>query len=72
MSVSFGPAEQTLIDGTDTQYIGVAPCSTLTSEAKWQIREAVYVNGSLVSLKYANGVAEYNNKWDDRTTLTYK
>ncbi|MEN6421336.1 MAG: hypothetical protein ABFD76_05255 [Smithella sp.] len=55
------------------EYIGRAPAGVATSVAQWQIRQLAYdaVTGSLLTVKFAGGVNDYNSVWDDRATLSY-
>ena len=59
------------IDTTNnpTFYFGDAPMGATTSQAVWRIYR-ITVSG-VVSIKWADGDSEFNNVWDDRTTLTY-
>lgn len=57
-------------------YIGVAKLGSSTSSPVWQIRKVTsYIKpegaGETTSIQYANGSQRYNQKWDDRLTLTY-
>lgn len=61
-----------LIDevGADTTYQCVAEPGCLTSEAKWRIRKILKV-GTVTTVTWADGNAEFDNKADDRLTLSY-
>jgi len=61
-----------LIDEPDTSttYIGRAKLGTLTSEAQWQIQKMA-VAGNVTSIKWAGGDDDFNQIWDNRTSLTY-
>jgi hypothetical protein len=50
-------------------YVGKAPTGSAEASAVWQI---IKVDLSTVILvKYADGDAEFDNVWNDRSTLTY-
>lgn len=74
--VGFGgelkPDYTTIIDANSETYIyiGHADPGTATSEAKWRIKR-IYVNGSLIPIQFAGGVASFTNIWDDRAGLSY-
>lgn len=57
------------VDSTTT-YLGLAKTGVATSDARWQIRK-ITVSGTVTSFTWANGTADYNNVWDNRTGLTY-
>lgn len=61
----------TLIDGTtttDVTYIGKADCGSNEGSAVWQIKE---INGTAVSIKWADGDVNYDNTWSGRGTISY-
>ena len=66
---------QMLFDRTstaNTEYIGTAASGVSTDTEQWQIKEVVYdANDKPVSIKFADGSADYKFAWSDRTTLTY-
>lgn len=51
-------------------YYGGADASSATSAAVWQI-ERKSVSGTVTTWQWADGDTEFNNVWDNRTTLTY-
>jgi hypothetical protein len=60
------------IDDTSTSnvtYIGKARVGTPTSDAYWQIKKID--NSSGVIITWCDGNLEFDNVWDDRTSLTY-
>lgn len=66
---------QILFDRESTdgaEYVGVSASGTLANDSEWQIKKVVYdADEKPVSIKYANGQADYAFKWVDRTTLSY-
>lgn len=53
-------------------YIGWATCGVATSTPAWKIRKFTYnSDGSVATIKYANGDVGFRAKWDDRTSLAY-
>ncbi len=64
--------EKTIIDEVDTStmYIGKALVGTTTSAASWQIKKMT-VSGVVTTFNYADGNDEYDNIWDNRTSLSY-
>lgn len=66
---------QTLFDRTstaNTEYIGMAASGVSTDSEQWQIKAITYdANDKPLSIKYANGKADYKFAWNDRTTLEY-
>lgn len=51
-------------------YVGLAEIGSLEAAAVWQIKK-IEIQGSVTSVKYADGDANFNNAWDDRISLTY-
>lgn len=64
--------EKILIDEIDasTSYFGFANPDTLTSEASWAIMKKT-VSGTVTTYAWADGDTDYNNIWDNRTSLSY-
>ncbi len=59
------------VDG-NIEYMGVAPGSAATSDAKWKIQKVFYdESGNIVGIMPANGQAKFIHVWDDRATYTY-
>lgn len=59
-------------DGSDNLiYVGKARCAMGTSVAEWQIQKLVYTGGNVSHVMWADGDQEYDNIWDNRTSLTY-
>lgn len=54
----------------NTLYIGLAPIATLGSDPGWQIRRFL-TTGSVSDLTWADGDQQFDNVWDNRTSLTY-
>lgn len=64
--------ETTRIDETstlDTVYIGYASIGEIGSNAVWKIKKILTT--LTTEIKWADGNSEYDNVWDDRTSLTY-
>lgn len=65
----------TLMDfasGSSPVYIGKAIPATATSSALWQIKKLSYdANGNLSSIKLADGDTNFDNIWDNRSSLSY-
>lgn len=61
-----------LVDGVSSSevYVGEASSKSSTADPVWSIFKVV-VSGTLVSIKFADGNADYDNVWDDRASLTY-
>ena len=60
-----------VVDSTRA-YFGQSAAGTAESAAKWQIQELTFAPNGSVSTKYVSGSADFNQKWTDRTTLTYQ
>lgn len=60
------------IDKSDptTLYIGKAVPGILSSEAKWQIKRLV-TSSTAVTTTFADGNWNFDNIWDNRTSLSY-
>ena len=52
-------------------YKGFAPLGTRQDEAGWKITRTT-VSSGLTITEYADGNMEYDNVWEDRTSLRYK
>jgi len=50
-------------------YLGVAAIDSLESAPVWQIRKFDLTGG--ISVRWADGNANFDNVWDDRATITY-
>ena len=63
---------KTLIDAfSDTvTYIGKSAPNSSTSSAVWLIKK-ITESGTVTTIAYADGDANFNNVWDNRTSLTY-
>lgn len=68
----FSPAETEKIDqnANGYTYFGKAAPGSLTSAAVWQIQR-MGVSGTVTTYEWADGDREFNNVWDNRTSLTY-
>ena len=53
------------------EYFGWALPNTATSVTSWKIMRITY-SGNDFTLEWADGDRNYDNEWDNRTTLTYK
>lgn len=61
-----------IVDDTttaDTIYIGKAKTGTSSSDSDWQIKKIDTT--SYIVMTWADGDAEFNNVWDNRTSLSY-
>jgi len=61
-----------LLDETEggVTYVGKASPSSPTSAAVWQIKK-LETNGTVFSVLFAGGSDNFNNVWDNRTSLSY-
>lgn len=62
----------TRIDDTTTanvSYVGKAPVGSATSSAVWQIKRIDTSSGAITT--WADGDAQFNNIWDNRSSLSY-
>jgi hypothetical protein len=57
------------VDGVYT-YVGEAQPGTGEGEAKWRIKRIEEI-GDDFNILWADGDANFNNIWTDRTTFTY-
>lgn len=66
------PYYKHIIDTPDanTQYNGYAEPGTLTSAASWLITKQT-ISGNVITIEFANGSREFNQIFDDRTSLSY-
>lgn len=66
------PSLATRIDEADanTTYIGSADPGSATSAAAWLIKK-ISVSGSATAITYADGNSNFDNIWDNRTSLSY-
>jgi len=64
--------EKILIDevDNDTIYLGKAKIGASTSDSVWQIQKIV-TSGTVTQILYADGDDNFDNKWTERTELTY-
>lgn len=72
VSVISQGAEKSIVDAsvTDIYYYGFAVPTSPTSSAVWKIIRQQTVVG-ITTTTYADGNANYDNVWDNRTILTY-
>lgn len=56
--------------GGNIYYLGKAPLGTATSAAEWWIRKIDTTTGEAVTTS-ADSNSNFDNVWDDRTSLTY-
>lgn len=61
-----------LVDEVDanTTYVGEANHGTLSSANSWRIKK-ITVSGTVTTVAFADGDDDFNNVWDDRTSLSY-
>jgi len=53
-------------------FLGDAIPGSVTSAAVWRIRKMTYdANNNITDIEWADGNSEFDNAWDDRTTLSY-
>jgi len=57
--------------GTNPVYIGEASPGMISSEAKWRIKKLLYSGSQVIGTVWANGNAEFDKVWDDRTSYSY-
>ena len=64
--------QKVLVDevSSTVTYVGFAGMGTATSSSLWRIMR-VSVSGTVTSIEFADSNDLYDNKWDDRLTLTY-
>jgi len=69
-------ATQSIADNTttaNTTYIGFAQSGKLETENAWFIMKIIFdSNGNFTRILNSGGILAQNQKWTDRTTLTYK
>lgn len=60
------------VTGTsNVEYHGYASPGAASSAASWAIAKMTYVSGDLTQIDWADGNTNFDNVWDDRTSLTY-
>ena len=66
------PKYKHIIDTPDasTQYNGFANPGTATSDASWLITKQT-ISGNVITIAFADGNRDFDNVWDDRTSLSY-
>lgn len=62
-------ANQDYVNSTLT-YIGYAITGASSASAQWRIAKIVSVGGQMTTTRWANGLGNSNNIWDDTTPLT--
>jgi hypothetical protein len=62
----------TLIDEASATitYVGKALPGSATNTAVWQIKR-ISISGTVTSVLWADDNNDFDNVWDDRTTITY-
>ena len=61
-----------LIDETDSiTYVGKAGVASSKSDAVWQIKKIDESGDPEVIINWADGNIDFDNIWDDRTSLDY-
>lgn len=58
-------------NGTNIEYIGVAPAGTAKSAAGWMIKKLSYSGSDLTDIQFADGVLTFTKVWNDRATYSY-
>jgi len=53
-----------------TIYLGEAAVGSSESASTWRIQKITQI-GTVLEILWANGNSNFNNTWDDRTTLSY-
>lgn len=63
---------QELVDqaSSTVTYFGTALSGEATSAATWRIQR-MSVSGTVTTFAWANGNDQYDNVWDNRSSLTY-
>jgi len=56
--------------GGTVTYIGEATTGTTTSSSNWRIKRLTQ-SGSVLIIEWADGNGNFDNIWDNRTSLTY-
>ncbi len=56
---------------TNLEYLGIAKIGSATSAEEWQIRRFTWTDNNLVTIEWTDGDFEFNNIWDNRTSLSY-
>jgi hypothetical protein len=71
-NVAVGNTWKKIIDQPDalTTYIGYANPGTATASALWQIKR-ILVSGSETAIEFADGNLNFDNIWNNRTSLSY-
>ena len=54
---------------TDVTYIGKAKIGSVTSDSLWQIKKVD--ESSNTTITWADSNSDFDNVWDNRTSLTY-
>jgi len=54
----------------NTNYLGYATAGSVTSGAVWAIKRVVETGNNVV-ITWADGTKDFDNIWDNRTSLTY-
>lgn len=57
--------------GNAVIYLGKAHPGAQTSEAVWQIRQFTYSGSLVTQINFANGNANFDKVWDDRSTYDF-
>lgn len=65
--------KKTLIDKADatTTYIGKASPASSSADNVWSIKRITNLGGGDYAIEWADGVAAFSKKWNDRATYTY-
>lgn len=52
-------------------FIGLADPGSAKNAASWQIRKITYSGFAVTDIQFADGDANFDNVWDDRSGLSY-
>ena len=56
----------------EPEYIGETAPGHFASDAEWRIKKIIYDgSGIVIAIRFADGSAEFNKVWDNRSTYTY-
>ncbi len=53
------------------EYVGLATAGTATSAVSWQIKKLVYTGTNVTSVIWADGDINFDNIWDNHSSLSY-
>ena len=70
VSVSAPTIDKIDVNSNGTTYYGTGLAGSVTSTAVWQIQSSS-VAGVVTTFLWADGNTNFDNVWDNRTSLTY-